>query len=81
METQGELFSHRGFPSRRCQDESVGGTRLLCIEVELLSLSGRLRARSCDHKDVMESVGIERGPCQMDGAFALFVREMLCLSV
>jgi hypothetical protein len=81
METQDELFSHRRFPSRWCQDEGVGGTRLLRIDVELLCLSGRLRARSGNHKDVLEPVGIERGSREMNGAFALFMREMLCLSV
>jgi hypothetical protein len=58
METQDELLSHRSSPSRRCQDEGVGGTRLLRIEVELLCFSRRLRAGSSDHKDVLEPVGI-----------------------
>ena len=81
METQYELFSHSGFPSGWCQDEGMGGTRLLRIDIELLGLSCRLRACSGDHKDVLESVGIERGPCETDGAFALLMREMLCLSI
>jgi hypothetical protein len=59
----------------------VGGTRLLRIDVELFGLSCRLRARSSDHEDVLESVRIECGPCEMYGAFALLVREMLGLSV
>lgn len=58
METQDELLSHGRSPSRRCKDEGVGGTRLLRIEIELLCLSCGLRARSSDHKDVLESVGI-----------------------
>ena len=56
-------------------------TRLLCIDIELLGLPCRLRACSCDHKDVLEPMVIERGSCETDGAFALLVREMLCLSV
>ncbi len=81
METQDQLFSHRRSPSRWCQDEGMGGTRLLRIEVELLCLSRRLRARSSDHKDVLEPVGIECGPCETDGAFAFLMREMLCLPI
>ena len=81
METQDELLSHRRSPCRWCQDEGVGGTRLLRIEVELLCLSRRLRARSSDHEDVLESVVIECSSCEMDGAFPFCMREMLCLSI
>jgi hypothetical protein len=73
METQDKLFSHRRFPSRWCQDEGVGGTRLLRIDVELLGFPCGLRACSGDHKDVLEPVGIERGSCKTDGAFALLM--------
>ena len=73
METQDELFSHRNFPSRRCEDEGVGGTRLPRVDVELFGLSCRLRASSSYHEDVLESVRIECGPCEMYGAFALLM--------
>ena len=81
METQDKLFIHRRFPSGWYQDEGMCSTRLLRIDVELFGLPCRLCACSCDHKDVLEPVVIERGSCETDGAFALLVREMLCLSV
>jgi hypothetical protein len=58
MKTQDELLTHRPTPSRWRQDEGVGSTRLLRIVVELLCLLRRLRARSSDHEDVLEPVGI-----------------------
>ena len=73
METQDEFFGHRKCPSRRCQNEGVGGTRLLRINVELFGLSCRLRASASYHEDVLESMRIECGPCEMYGAFALLM--------
>jgi hypothetical protein len=49
----------------------MGGSRLFCVDVELLGLAGGLCTGPGDDDDVLESMGIEGSPSQTNDTFTL----------
>ena len=49
----------------------MAGSRLFCVDVELLGLAGGLGASAGDDGDVLESMDIKGGPRQTNDTFPL----------